>query len=141
MTSSSSSVRIKAPIFRVYFTITVNSVVTLRFCGKQKNSQIACTAIKPAKSTEKYLSEPTKSVTIQLYSLFQGVFPRNNGECTPALRLKRWQGETVAHTIMYSRVLNLHQPKKSLPQKCMYIMSSLCCCCFPYNKVPVLHCR
>ncbi|CAI8005948.1 Shieldin complex subunit 2 [Geodia barretti] len=34
-----------------------------------------------------------------------------------SLRLKRWQGETVAHTIMYSRVLNLHQPKKSLPQK------------------------
>jgi hypothetical protein len=34
-----------------------------------------------------------------------------------SVRLKRWQGEVVGHTIMYSKVLNLHQPKKSLPPK------------------------
>ena len=38
--------------------------------------------------------------------------------CGSAIRLKRWRNETVGHTIMCSKVLNLHQPKKALPSKC-----------------------
>ena len=35
-----------------------------------------------------------------------------------AIRLKSWREEVVGHTIMYSKVLNLHQPQKGLPSKC-----------------------
>ena len=33
------------------------------------------------------------------------------------IKLKRWRKEMVGHTVMYSSVLNLHQPKKTLPVK------------------------
>ena len=33
------------------------------------------------------------------------------------IKLKSWQRETVGTTIMFSSVLNLHQPKKQLPEK------------------------
>ena len=36
-----------------------------------------------------------------------------------AIRLKQWRGEVVGHTVSNSRVLNLHQVPKKLPDKGM----------------------
>ena len=61
----------------------------------------------------------------------------------PAIRLKSWQEEIVGHTIMYSRVLNLHQPKKSLPSKRKQLFNySLCTLrvCISVLLRPLLQC-
>ena len=33
------------------------------------------------------------------------------------IKLKKWRKEVVGHTVMHTSVLNIHQPKKQLPDK------------------------
>ena len=41
--------------------------------------------------------------------------------CCVDVRVKEWEGEKVAHTVMLTRLLNLHQPKR-IPLKSMTLL-------------------
>ena len=41
--------------------------------------------------------------------------------CCVDVRVKEWEGEKVAHTVMLTRLLNLHQPKR-IPLKSMSLL-------------------
>lgn len=64
------------------------------------------------------------------------LFPRHMA----GIKLKRWQGESVGHTMMCSTVLNLHLPKKELPTRGAFVPpASLFCCCFFAHQMHVVY--
>ena len=52
--------------------------------------------------------------------IFQTYACMHDDLCCTDIRLKSWQREFVGTTVMYSSILNLHQPKKQLPDKGIY---------------------